>query len=82
MLTVQPHLITDKEYLERAVKYAINCGVIDQWIVTRQNGFPAKEGLEEEDEDEGIPDLNGIRSITERQFRTVMPVSSWSKFTQ
>ncbi|XP_010680662.1 fructokinase-like 2, chloroplastic [Beta vulgaris subsp. vulgaris] len=76
MLTVQPHLITDKEYLERAVKYAINCGVIDQWIVTRQNGFPAKEGLEEEDEDEGIPDLNGIRSITERQFRTVMPVSS------
>ncbi|CAO2830190.1 unnamed protein product [Amaranthus hypochondriacus] len=74
MLTVQPHLITDKEYLERTIKYAINCGVIEQWIVTRQNGFPANEVLDEDEE--GIPDPNGIRSVTEREFRTVTPVLS------
>ena len=71
---MQPHLITDKEYLERTIKHAINCGVIEQWIVTRQNGFPAKE-VSDEDE-EGIPDPNGIRSVTEREFRTVTPVLS------
>lgn len=75
MLTVQPHLITDREYLERAVKYAVNCGVIEQWIVTRQQGFPPQEYMEE-DEEESIPDPNGIRSVTEREFRTVMPVLS------
>ncbi|XP_021718373.1 fructokinase-like 2, chloroplastic [Chenopodium quinoa] len=75
MLTVQPHLITDKDYLERAIKYAVNCGVVEQWIITRQQGFPAKEGMEEDEED-SIPDLNGIRSITEREFRTVMPIIS------
>ncbi|KAK9707163.1 hypothetical protein RND81_07G176800 [Saponaria officinalis] len=74
MLTVQPHLITDKSYLEHAIKYAISCGVIDQWIVARQRGFPAKEGMEEDEDD--IPDPNGIRSITEREFRTVHPVTS------
>ncbi|KNA05487.1 hypothetical protein SOVF_189900 isoform A [Spinacia oleracea] len=73
MLAVQPHLITDKEYLERSVKYAINCGVIEQWIVTRQQGYPPKVGIEE-DEEETIPDPSGIRSTTEREFRTRMPV--------
>ncbi|KAL2905375.1 Fructokinase-like 2 chloroplastic [Bienertia sinuspersici] len=70
MLTVQPHRMTDKEYLEHAVKYAVNCGVIDQWIATRQKGFPAEEGMEEDEE--AIPDPNGIRSITEKEFRTVV----------
>lgn len=74
MLTVQPHLITEKEFLEHAIKYAINCGVIDQWIAGRQRGFPPKEGMKEDEE--AIPDPNGIRSLTERQFRTVMPVAS------
>ncbi|KAL9225871.1 hypothetical protein vseg_001748 [Gypsophila vaccaria] len=74
MLTVQPHLITDKGYLEHSIKYAISCGVIDQWIVAQQRGFPPKEGMEE-DED-AIPDPNGIRSITEREFRTRLPIAS------
>ncbi|THG02688.1 hypothetical protein TEA_003047 [Camellia sinensis var. sinensis] len=43
MLTVQPHLITDKGYLEQSVKYAVNCGVIDQWRLARTVGFPPKE---------------------------------------
>ncbi|XP_021756600.1 fructokinase-like 2, chloroplastic isoform X2 [Chenopodium quinoa] len=68
-------IVADKDYLERAVKYAVNCGVVEQWIITRQQGFPAKEGMEEDEED-SIPDLNGIRSITEREFRTVMPTLS------
>uniref|UniRef100_A0A2P2JCN4 Carbohydrate kinase PfkB domain-containing protein n=3 Tax=Rhizophora mucronata TaxID=61149 RepID=A0A2P2JCN4_RHIMU len=70
MLTVQLHLITDKEYLERTIKYAIDCGVIDQWLLGRERGFPPKEDMEEEVE----PDLNGIRSITEKEYRTVGPV--------
>ncbi|CAL5396426.1 unnamed protein product [Camellia sinensis] len=69
MLTVQPHLITDKGYLEQSVKYAINCGVIDQWRLARTVGFPPKEGMEENVE----PDPNGIRSITEREYRTLQP---------
>ncbi|CAL5399275.1 unnamed protein product [Camellia sinensis] len=69
MLTVQPHLITDKGYLEQSVKYAVNCGVIDQWRLARTVGFPPKEGMEENVE----PDPNGIRSITEREHRTLQP---------
>lgn len=76
MLSVQPHLITDRSYLEHTVKYAINCGVIDQWIVARQRGFPPKEGMEYEEEPES--DQNGIKSLTEREFRTVAPIASWS----
>nr|DAD31499.1 TPA_asm: hypothetical protein HUJ06_010350 [Nelumbo nucifera] len=69
MLTVQPHLITDKGYLEHTIKYAINCGVIDQWLVGRTRGFPPKEGMEEEI----VPDPNGIKSITEMEYRTLGP---------
>lgn len=71
MLTVQPHRILDKGYLEQSVKYAISCGVIDQWVLTRTRGFPPKEGDEENFE----PDPNGIRSLTEREYRTRQPVS-------
>lgn len=67
MLTVQPDLITDKGYLERTIKYAIDCGVIDQWALGRVRGFPPKEGMEEV-----VPDPNGIRSITEEEHRTVV----------
>lgn len=71
MLTVQPHRILDKGYLEHSVKYAISCGVIDQWLTTRTRGFPPREGTEENFE----PDPNGIRSLTEREYRTRQPVS-------
>ena len=81
MLTVQPDLITDKGYLERTIEYAIDCGVIDQWLVARTRGFPPREGIEEEGEEEeereqgeeeAVPDPNGIRSITEREYRTLV----------
>ncbi|CAA6657352.1 unnamed protein product [Spirodela intermedia] len=65
MLSVQPHLATDKGYLEHVTKYAITCGVIDQWTASRVYGFPPKEGFE------GVPDENGVRSISEKEFRTV-----------
>ncbi|KAL8150224.1 hypothetical protein V2J09_020032 [Rumex salicifolius] len=68
MLVVQPHLITDKEYLEHTIKYAVDCGVIDQWILGRQRGYPLFEGVEDTDI---IPDEHGITSLTEREFRTV-----------
>ncbi|KAK9277241.1 hypothetical protein L1049_006780 [Liquidambar formosana] len=71
MLTVQPHLITDRGYLERSIKYAIDCGVIDQWLLGRTRGFPPREDMEEEP----VPDPNGIRSLTEKEFRTLWPVS-------
>ncbi|KAK1551952.1 hypothetical protein Q3G72_007899 [Acer saccharum] len=67
MLTVQPHLITDKGYLERSIKYAIDCGVIDQWLLGRVRGFPPNDDMEEEVE----PDENGIKSVTEKEYRTV-----------
>lgn len=70
-LTVQPHLITDKGYLEQTVKYAIQCGVIDQWLLGQTRGHPPKEDMEEE----VVPDQNGIRSITQTEYRTVKPVS-------
>lgn len=70
MLTVQPHLITDKEYLEHTIKYAIDCGVIDQWLLGRERGFPPKE-----DTEEVVPDSDGIRSLTEMEYRTLESVS-------
>ncbi|GAB4829037.1 hypothetical protein Ancab_018696 [Ancistrocladus abbreviatus] len=63
MLTVQPHLMTDKGYLEHSIKYAIKCGVISQWMLGRQCGFPPKDGLPKE---ELVPDQDGITSITQR----------------
>ncbi|CAK9319316.1 unnamed protein product [Citrullus colocynthis] len=70
MLSVQPHLVTDKGYLEHSIKYAINCGVIDQWLLGRTRGYPPNDDSEEVTADE-----NGIRSITEVEFRTVASVS-------
>ena len=67
MLTVQPDLVTDKEYLESTIKYAIDCGVIDQWLLGRTHGFPHREEMGEEPE----PDENGIRSVTEKEYRTL-----------
>ncbi|KAK4479833.1 hypothetical protein RD792_015375 [Penstemon davidsonii] len=68
MLTVHPHLMTDKGYLEHTIKYAINCGVVEQWKHARSLGFPAKEGMENV-----VSDPNGIKSITEREYRTLIP---------
>lgn len=67
MLTVQPHLLTDKGYLEHTIKYAIDCGVIDQWLAARLCGFPPKEGMKVSPSSE----FSAIRSITERGYRTV-----------
>ncbi|XVE85724.1 hypothetical protein DITRI_Ditri17bG0113900 [Diplodiscus trichospermus] len=80
MLTVHPDLITDKGYLERTIEYAIDCGVIDQWLVTCTRGFPPREGIEEEGKEEdddkkeeaAVPDPNGIRSITEMEYCTLV----------
>ncbi|PRQ40617.1 putative fructokinase [Rosa chinensis] len=66
MLTVQPHLVTDREYLEHTIKYAIDCGVIDQWLLGRSSGFPPKEDMEEV-----VTDPDGIRSVTEMEYRTL-----------
>lgn len=71
MLTVQPDLITDKGYIEQTIKYAINCGVTDQWLLGQTRGFPPEEDREEE----VIPDPNGIRSLTEMEYLTLKPVS-------
>ncbi|KAK6133915.1 hypothetical protein DH2020_032344 [Rehmannia glutinosa] len=70
MLTVQPHLISDKGYLERTIKYAISCGVVDQWLQARKLGYPAKEGMEDV-----VSDPHGIKSITEKEYRTLVPSS-------
>lgn len=65
MLTVQPHLISDKSYLEHMSKYAINCGVIDQWMLARIRGFPPRDSME------GRPTGYGsTRSISERDYRS------------
>ncbi|XP_010551378.1 PREDICTED: fructokinase-like 2, chloroplastic [Tarenaya hassleriana] len=74
MLTVQPDLITDKGYLERMLRYAIECGVVDQWLLAQTRGFPAKgemEDDEDEDEDGDETDPDGIRSVTEKEYRTL-----------
>ncbi|AES97072.1 putative fructokinase [Medicago truncatula] len=71
MLTVQPDLITDKGYLQHSIQYAIDCGVIDQWILGRVRGFPPQE-----DTEDITPDPYGIKSITETEYRTLLePVS-------
>ncbi|CAK7326223.1 unnamed protein product [Dovyalis caffra] len=67
MLSVQTDLITNKEYLESTSKYAIDCGVINQWLLGRTCGFPPREEMEDEVE----PDENGIRSLTETEYRTL-----------
>ncbi|GER31870.1 fructokinase-like 2 [Striga asiatica] len=71
MLTVQPHLISDTGYLEKSIKYAISCGAIDQWLQARRLGYPAKEGMEDVE-----PDPHGIKSVTEKQYRTLVPSKS------
>ncbi|CAF2192028.1 hypothetical protein YC2023_092416 [Brassica napus] len=78
MLTVQPDLMNDKGYLERTARYAIECGVVDQWLLAQTRGYPPKDDMEEDedgdDEDEEMEsDPNGIRSITEREYRTSKP---------
>ncbi|KAI3957783.1 hypothetical protein MKX01_007614 [Papaver californicum] len=60
MLAVQPHLITDTGYLERTISYAIDCWVIDQWLLARTRGFPPKQKKNED----LCTDGNGTRSIT------------------
>lgn len=67
MLTVQPDLLTDKGYLEHAIRYAIDCGVIDQWLIARAQGFPSKERMEVSSSSES----STPRFITEREYRTV-----------
>ncbi|CAF2062940.1 hypothetical protein Bca4012_101396 [Brassica carinata] len=77
MLTVQPDLMNDKGYLERTARYAIECGVVDQWLLAQTRGYPPKDDMEEEDEDDEDDEMeldpNGIRSITEREYRTSKP---------
>ncbi|KAI3883282.1 hypothetical protein MKX03_001897 [Papaver bracteatum] len=69
---VQPHLMTDTGCLERTISYAIDCGVIDQWLLARTRGFPPIEDMD----DDLCTDENGTRSITHRQYRTLEPASS------
>ncbi|GJN24098.1 hypothetical protein PR202_gb11816 [Eleusine coracana subsp. coracana] len=66
MLSVNPHLVTDKVYLHKAVQYAIKCGVIDQWVLAREGGFLPKER-----EDPTKEEYEVRRSITEREYRTL-----------
>ncbi|CAH2066314.1 unnamed protein product [Thlaspi arvense] len=78
MLTIQPDLINDKGYLERTARYAIECGVVDQWLLAQTRGYPPKDDMEEEDDDDDDEDEvesnpDGIRSITEREYRTSKP---------
>lgn len=76
MLTIQPHLITDKEYLRETIKYAVNCGVMEQWNLTRRVGYPPKEGMEVK------PDAYGIRSITEEEYQTRVADDSDSNWVE
>ncbi|KAG8062723.1 hypothetical protein GUJ93_ZPchr0003g18446 [Zizania palustris] len=43
MMAINPHMVTDKVYLHRAIKHAIKCGVLDQWLLARERGFLPKE---------------------------------------
>ena len=43
MLSINPHLATDKVYLHKAAEHAIKCGVIDQWVIARERGFLPRE---------------------------------------
>ncbi|KAI3714328.1 hypothetical protein L1987_72925 [Smallanthus sonchifolius] len=71
-LVVQPHLMTDKEYLVHSIDYAINRGVTEQWLQARTLGYPPKPGMED---DHFSPDPNGLKTITEKAFRTLFPVN-------
>ncbi|XP_066380891.1 fructokinase-like 2, chloroplastic [Miscanthus floridulus] len=65
MLIINPHLVTDKVYLHKAVKHAIKCGVIDQWMLARERGFLPKERADPTSEQ------YEVRSITEKEYRTL-----------
>nr|APF31928.1 putative fructokinase 3 [Saccharum spontaneum] len=65
MLIINPHLVTDKVYLHKAVKHAIKCGVIDQWMLARERGFLPKERADPTSEH------YEVRSITEKEYRTL-----------
>ncbi|XP_062211771.1 fructokinase-like 2, chloroplastic [Phragmites australis] len=65
MLAINPHLVTDKVYLHKAIKHAITCGVIDQWVLARERGFLPKERVDPTSE------LYEVRSITEKEYRTL-----------
>ena len=64
MLIINPHLVTDKVYLHKAVKHAIKCGVIDQWMLARERGFLPKERADPTSEQ------YEVRFITEKEYRT------------
>lgn len=72
-LVVQPHLMTDKEYLVHIIDYAINRGCTEQWLQSRKLGHPPKPGM---DDDDISFDPNGFRSISEEAFRTYYPAPS------
>lgn len=65
MLAINPHLVTDKVYLHKAIKHAIKCGVIDQWLLARERGFLPKERADPANEQ------YEVRSITEKEYRTL-----------
>ncbi|CAN6470763.1 unnamed protein product [Victoria cruziana] len=68
---VQPELSTDRGYLHHTLKHAINRGVTEQWIMARIRGFPPHEVTEADFAFE----LNGRRSLSEKEFRTLEPQS-------
>ncbi|XP_006650283.1 fructokinase-like 2, chloroplastic [Oryza brachyantha] len=65
MLTINPHLVTDKVYLHDAIKHAITCGVIDQWLLARERGFLPREQADPASEQ------YGVRFVTEKEYRTI-----------
>ncbi|CAM0943930.1 unnamed protein product [Alopecurus aequalis] len=65
MLSINPHLATDKVYLHKAAKHAIKCGVIDQWLIARERGFLPRERADPTGEREEA------RFITEREYLTI-----------
>ena len=65
MLSINPHLVTDKVYLHKTAKHAIKCGVIDQWLAARERGFLPR-GIAEP-----ISQHDEVRFITEREYRTI-----------
>jgi len=64
MLVISPHLVTDKVYLHKAVKHAIKSGVIDQWMLVREQGFLPKERADPTGEQ------YEVRFITEKEYHT------------
>lgn len=69
MLSINPHLVTDKVYLHKTVKHAIKCGVIDQWLVARERGFLPRERA-----DYPTSEQDEVRFITEKEYRTLPDV--------